>query len=366
MPEKLSMIDATLTSFYPASSARDANDIEPQSALEISIVIPTIDSMQTLPRLIDSILGQLDESRHEIVFLDSESVDGTLEFIDSIPFAKITTHPIRRRDFSHSRTRMFGAQAARGRLVVFLSDDVVPLGEQFLADLCKPLHEGSAAASYGVSLICNQTGDPLRAHRYNGWYRDRPDVVLPVSEGTWNLLSPRQRYDLCRFDNCASCFDRKLLLRVGFPDVAYGEDIAIARRLLLSGYPIALAKKAKFCHWHNVGYRYLLKRMCIDQMLVRDLFGLVFIGNMPKLVAIIFLQLCLYMLLGVTVSGIPVRRRLHWIIYNIRFILADNAGKYMGCLENNEVPAWNILGRYLVRKKEAIQEEVLKLSLKRD
>jgi rhamnosyltransferase len=340
--------------------------INRQYKLYLSIIIPTIDSINTLPRLIESIIDQIDESTHEIIFLDSESADGTLDYISRIPFKNIITHVIKRSDFSHSRTRMFGAEAASGKLVMFLSDDVIPLGVHFLSELCKPVAEGHAAASFGVSQICPETGDPLRAFRYNKWYYGRPDVVLPIPRDKWDSISPREKYYLCRFDNCAACYDRDILRSVGFPNVPYGEDIAVAKKLVLSGYPIALAKQAKFYHWHNVSYRYLLKRMCIDQILIRDLFGLSFVANMPKLVLVFFMQLCLYGVLGLAVPGIPATMRLHWIIYNIKFILADNLGKYMGCLKMQELHTWNILDQYLARKKQAFQDEVVRISIKRD
>lgn len=336
------------------------------SDISVSIVVPTLNSMRTLPSLVNALLGQLDASHHELLFLDSESDDDTVDFISGIPFPRVSVHRIRRAEFSHSRTRMLGAELSRGRLVVFFSDDIVPIGRSFLATLCQPVLKGHAAACFGVSQIPPSTADPLRAHRYNGWYLKRPRLVSPITHNEWQTLSPERRFYLCRFDDCAACYERETLLTVRFPDIPYGEDIAVAKEFLLSGHAIALAKEASFYHWHHISFNYQLQRMCIEQVVLKELFELELMPNITKLFVVTTLQSCLYTFIGLTLPGISLGKRLYWIGYSYRYILGDNLGKYLGCLEEDSISRWNILVRCLANRKKKICDKVLSRSLKCD
>ena len=333
--------------------------------INVSIIIPTIDSIDTLPRLVNALLKQLNHSHHELIFLDSESSDGTLEYISQIPFPHVSVHKIRRSEFSHSQTRMFGAELAWGEVVVFCSDDIVLIGDESLDALCRPVLDGCAVASFGVSLIPSDTADPLRANRYNDWFKERPELILPLSRSDWERLSPERRFFYCRFDDCFACYRKKKLLEVRFPNVAYGEDIAIAKEFLLSDNIIALAKKARFYHWHCITFRYQLQRMCIDQLLVKELFDLEFIPSVFHLFILTCTQFCLYTCLGCFLPGIKIKKRVYWIWYSYRYIVGDNLGKYLGCMDTEKNPRWNILKHWFAKVRRVVCEEALDNNLKR-
>ncbi len=313
----------------------------------LSIIIPTIDSLGSLPALMQRLLPQL-HAEDELIFLDTESIDGTLNFLKQLPHTNKRIVTVRRGSFSHSATRMQGAELAQGDIVVFLTDDIVPVADDFLEQLVSPVAKGTVIASTGVAQINPLTGDPLRAHRYNGWWRGRPEQVNPIAPDQWTSLSPQERFDRCRLDNCAACYDREVLLRVRFPEVPYGEDIAIAKRLLLAGYRIGIASRAHFYHWHNITFPYLLKRMCIDQVMLNELFGLVLVGNVAKLLFLIVSQTALYTCLGLFSQGLT--RRFHWTCFSWKYILADNLGKYLGAMHGRG-RWWNPIGRLRYRLK---------------
>lgn len=325
----------------------------------ISIIIPTIDSLPTLPLLIKKILPHL-KDKDELIFLDTESLDGTLEFLEQLHFANKRIVTVRRGTFSHSATRMMGAELAQGDIVVFLTDDVLPVTDDFLEQLVRPVEQGAVVASSGIAQIDPQTGDPLRARRYNGWWRGRPEQVGPISTEQWGLLTPQQRYDVCRLDDCAACYDREVLLKVRFPEVPYGEDIAIAKRLLLAGYRIGITPHARFYHWHDITFSYFLKRMCIDQVMLNELFGLILVGNAAKLLHLMGAQAVLYTCLGLFGRGVD--RRLHWIRFSWKYILADNLGKYIGSMRGRAA-WWNLAGRLRYRLKQDILASIQRDSI---
>jgi len=322
--------------------------------MHLSVIIPTIDSLSSLPALIERLLPQLRED-DELIFLDTESIDGTREFLEQLPYHNKRIVTILRGNFSHSATRMQGADLAQGDIVVYLTDDIIPLTDDFLEQLVLPIVQGRVVASTGVAQIDPLTGDPLRAWRYNGWWRTHEKVVLPITKEQWSYLTPQERYDKCRLDDCAACYDREILLKVRFPNVSYGEDIAIAKQLLLSGYKIGYSSDAKFYHWHNISFSYLLRRMCIDQVILAELFGLLLVRNAAKMFFMIVSQITLYTCLGLFIPGVS--RRLHWICFSWKYILADNLGKYIASahVKNNVL---NPIMRFRHRLKQDILNSI--------
>jgi rhamnosyltransferase len=329
----------------------------------ISVVILTNHSMEIVNRLIDRLLPQLSPDRHELVFLDNNSTDGTVEYLKSIPFSNKKVLTVEEGTFSHSRTRMWGADNCSGDIIVFFTDDIIPITDNFLEELVRPVEEGRAAAACGAYQIDPGTGDPLRALRYNDWYMTHPEIVLPISQHDWDDLTPFARRKLCTFDNCAACYDRKLLLHFRFPDLPYGEDMGIAKELLLRGYPIATSKRARFYHWHNVSFSYFLKRMCIDQIVTVRLFDWINVTSKPRLLFRTGAQIGFYFLLGLHQLR---RERIRWILYSWKYIMADNLGMYIGGLDPVRISKGNFIDRYLLRKKEKLWAEVSSNSIIRN
>ncbi len=316
--------------------------------------------------MLDRLLPQLSPLVHELLFLDSNSTDGTIDYITGLPFPNIRMLPVETGTFSHSRTRMWGSDNCLSDLVVFFSDDIIPCNNNFLAELVLPVAEGVASASYGVSLIDPENGDPLRAHRYNNWYLRQPEIIEPLTEAEWSDLAPAEKRKRCNFDDCAACYNRKVLQELRFPDLPYGEDIGVAKRFITGGHTVALAKEAKFYHWHNVSFDYFLRRMCIEQIVVNDLFGLLYVKSKVGLLITIALQVALYSVLAFTLPMITFKIRFHWLIYSLRYICADNLGKYIGGLQSESIYGWNIIDVYLLRMKQSIYGDVLFNSIKRN
>ena len=91
---------------------------------EFSIVIPTKNSVGIIDRLIESILSQEFDHAFEIIFLVTESFDGTENHLKKIPLKNKKIVHIPEHEFSHSRTRMKGVRIAKGRFVIFLTEEI--------------------------------------------------------------------------------------------------------------------------------------------------------------------------------------------------------------------------------------------------
>ncbi len=327
-------------------------------AIEFSIVIPTINSMGVIEPLVKALVAQEFAYEFEVIFMDSCSTDGTFEYLCNTRFENKQIVTVPAGQFSHSGTRMDAARLAKGRYVIYFTHDIVPIGRDFLTQLTNPVLSGLAPASYGVFQIDPATSDPIDAYLHNSWYEEIADIVGPVSQFCWEQFPPHLRRRLSNFDDCASCIDRELLLQLEFPDVPYGEDMLFAKRLLLNGHQIALAKNARFHHWHKVSFAYLMKRMCIDQHLSIEEFDLYYVRRKVGVLKAICLRVLQRTWIAFLRLQIPLSQKIYWTRYNIKVLTADFLGKYIGSLDVGNVSRYDLIDQKLLKVKSEILKEI--------
>ena len=80
---------------------------------ELSIVILTRNSLGVVQRLIEAIRAQEFHLPFELIFMENNSSDGTLEYLQAIRDMPVRIIPVGEGKFSHSGTRMAGGPAAR-------------------------------------------------------------------------------------------------------------------------------------------------------------------------------------------------------------------------------------------------------------
>ena len=110
---------------------------------KLTIVILTHNSAGIVNNLVDALLMQDFKDPYEVIFMDNSSTDDTVKYLESTPFKNKTILNVPRGEFSHSGTRMKATLLAEGELMVFFTDDIIPLGKNFLSNLVKPVLEGN-------------------------------------------------------------------------------------------------------------------------------------------------------------------------------------------------------------------------------
>lgn len=332
--------------------------------VDFSVVITTKNSLGVVERLVNIIKQQDFEPSCEFIFMDNDSTDGTVAYLRNAGLENQRIIHVPEGRFSHSRTRMDAAEMALGRYVVFFTDDILPIGKFFLRNLTRPLLEGKASASYGVFQIDPEHADPIDAYIHNDWHQKIEDFSGPVSQSDWDTLDPEERRRLCNFDNCSSCIDREVLLRVRFPEVPYGEDMFFAKRMILNRHRIALCRDAKFHHWHKMSFSYLLKRMCIDQFLSKGEFQIYYITSKTRVMAAIARRVVHRSLISLFRLKIPLKAKIYWIFYNIKILFADFWGKYIGTLNPEvECKRWAVIDRRLYRVQQKMVRGIFEKSI---
>ena len=198
----------------------------------------------------------------EVCAIDSGSDDDTVAILEK--FGACVQH-IRRSDFRHGPTRNQCALDSHGEFLVFMSQDVVPADEHFLAELVAGFEDERVAGTYS-RVLPHEDDDPLAARTVldlpesseEPWVRDL-DGIGPV----WDL-DPLERARYLRFNNVASAIRRSVFEEIPFPDVGFAEDFAWAARALTAGWRIAYAPKSVVYHAHSYSLKEAYRRYRVD------------------------------------------------------------------------------------------------------
>jgi rhamnosyltransferase len=219
---------------------------------KVSVLIPTWNGEADLARLLPVLAAQELEGGFEIRAIDSDSSDQTRERLTA---ANVAFERIEQREFGHGKTRNALARAAKGEILVFLSQDALPQGAKFLAAITAPFADPKVA---GVTarILPHADDDPLTAR-----------TVLAAPEAS-AVPDPR-----VQFNDVASAVRRSVNAEIPFPDVEFGEDSAWAERALAAGWKIAFEPSAVVFHAHRYGPRSAFRRYKIDARFQREVHG---------------------------------------------------------------------------------------------
>lgn len=218
--------------------------------MRISLIIPTLNAGGRIEALL-SMLAKQDLRPLEIIVIDSSSDDGTVGIAERFG-AKTMVIP--RKMFDHGRTRNAAAKEAGGDVLVFMTQDALPLDEMLLGNLTAPLEGQDIAASYGRH-VPGTGASPLEvfARRFN----------YPESPCT-KSLDDLQEYGIKTFffSNVCSAVKKEAFLKAGmFPEgVRANEDMLLAAKLILNGRKIAYVPDAVVVHSHTYSLFRLFKR----------------------------------------------------------------------------------------------------------
>jgi hypothetical protein len=198
--------------FAPVPPSEDAFPVE------ASVVIPVRNRVRTIREAVGSALSQEAPFAFNVLVVDNHSTDGTAEALRAIGDPRLVVLVPERRDLGIGGCWQEAIASPRcGRYVVQLDSDDLYSGPDVLARIAGELRRGPYAmvvASYTlVDMSLEEIPPGLVDHRE--WTRENGrNNALRVN----GLGAPR-------------AFDTAVLRRVGFPNVSYGEDYAVALRI---------------------------------------------------------------------------------------------------------------------------------------
>ena len=229
--------------------------------MDVSIVIRTLNEAKWLPELFDAIERQnLRGLTCEIVLVDSGSTDGTLELAERNGCRIVT---IEKSQFTFGRSLNVGCDAARGRFLVFVSGHCVPIGADWVTNLCRPLDEGACVYTYGRQTAREGFSKFSEKQLFLKYF---PAISAVPQEGFF-----------C--NNANSAILASSWRRHRFDEEVTGlEDMALAKTLVEQGGKIGYVADAVVEHIHEESWRQVRRRYEREAIALQGIMPEVHIG----------------------------------------------------------------------------------------
>jgi rhamnosyltransferase len=217
------------------------NEFSTEQNLKVSVIIPTLNAEDCLPRLLASLNIQSLQA-DEIIVIDSSSDDQTIEIAQG---EGVRWERIPRELFNHGGARNLAANLAEGNVLIFLSQDVLPANRSFIAEITRPIRDGSVQAVTARQIAAREAS-PLEVYsRKTNYPADSQFRTIEDVEamGVFAFY----------FSNAASAIDRATFDQLGgfSEEVIVNEDMHFCARLLQAGYRVAYQADAVVYHSHD-------------------------------------------------------------------------------------------------------------------
>lgn len=211
--------------------------------MDISIIIPTLNAEHEIEALLIA-LDRQSIQPNEILVVDSASEDKTIELVQK--HKRVRLLEIDRQDFNHGTTRDMALNESSGDFVCFLTQDAVPVSDDYLKRLVAPMVEDS-----NIALVSGRQLPNANARRFEQLVRDfnYPDTPSVRSKGDL------KKYGIKTFfasDTCSAYRRTAYLECGGFDHVNTNEDMLMAARFIASGMKVAYEPRAEVYHSHNL------------------------------------------------------------------------------------------------------------------
>jgi glycosyltransferase involved in cell wall biosynthesis len=210
---------------------------------KVSIVYLTKNGGELFKKSLDAVFLQKVPFDFEVLVVDSGSTDGTLEFLSDLP---VKVHEIRPQQFNFGLTRDLGFTLAKGEIVIAISQDAVPVGDEWLVSMVDPFSDPEIAV-----VQCNDVLPPNERIFY--WH----DVGLLYF--TKDCKKWMDNYHLGLSFTC--CAIRRSVWKecpIGYSEMS--EDKVFQKRVADKGHKIVKSQKAKDFHHHDYDVTSLAKR----------------------------------------------------------------------------------------------------------
>jgi rhamnosyltransferase len=208
----------------------------------ISVVVPTKNGGGELGRCLGAVRQQRLGDRVEIVVVDSGSDDDTVAIArehDAVVFE------IAPSEFTHGRARNHGVSHSTGELLVFVSQDAIPVGDDWLERLTQPLREDAELAGVYGRQLPHPGARPPEVFFLDFLYGPRPRIQRASRRDDLSM-------DTTLFSNVNAAIPRWAWERCPFAeDIIMSEDQEWSRRVLLAGFALAYEPAASVRHSHD-------------------------------------------------------------------------------------------------------------------
>ncbi len=234
----------------------------------ISVLLPILNGARYLDRVLEALARQRVAAPWDFLAIDCGSTDGTLAIFEH--HAKRFPVPLRVRgilkeEFNHGCTRNLLAALSVGELLVFLTDDAIPLGVEWLAGLAANFDDPRVGAAYSRNVTRPEAEILVRVQNESDptYGTERREVRISVGD-SYARMGPDERRLLYNYCDSASAMRRALWERHPYPRCTFGEDVLQARAFLEAGHTVVFDARAAVEHSHDFSTSDMARRAFVD------------------------------------------------------------------------------------------------------
>jgi rhamnosyltransferase len=217
--------------------------------MDVSIVILTKNAGENFPVLLQRLFAQKFDGSYEVLVIDSGSTDNTLAVAQGFP-VKITR--IKPEEFHHGKTRNLGAELSSGKILVYITQDALPLNDNWLQKLTDDLKNPQVYMVIGRQIPWHDTKPPEKFFYFYYFTEHKIEVVTGASD---------YYRDNMFISNVNSAIRKDVWQQFRFSEnITMAEDKEFAKRVLLAGWKIVYQPEAAVYHAHDFDLRSLFRR----------------------------------------------------------------------------------------------------------
>ena len=213
---------------------------------KISVIIPTLNAEKYIDKLIKVLQSQTIVP-DEIIVIDSQSDDATISICKK--FNGVKTISILRKDFDHGGTRNIAFKSSIGDYVLYITQDAVPIDNNYIESLIEPFKDKDVAMVSGRQVAredATLSEKLTRNFNYSdkSFVRDKSDIP---TLGIKTFFAS----DVC------SAYRRTTFEKLGYfkEPILINEDMDMATKCIFAGYKIAYCAEAKVYHSHTYTFK---------------------------------------------------------------------------------------------------------------
>ncbi|OGG15601.1 hypothetical protein A3D77_02800 [Candidatus Gottesmanbacteria bacterium RIFCSPHIGHO2_02_FULL_39_11] len=246
-------------------SQKEKSYTKEEKSVEFSIIIPTHNAGRSIENLLSNLITYSKKYNIEIILIDSESTDQTIPIINSfqLKFSRITLVKIRKKDFNHGLTRNDGVRLAKGKYIIFMSQDVSLVNDSFFKFFRNDLKSDSKTVAvfgkhipYPKTPIIQKIEQQCRFEELDYYANSEPlfqDIINPFTP-----LSEDSKILWYSLFNTFSCYKSEYLKKNPFSKTNYGEDILMGKNIIDKGLTKVYDPRCIILHSHSLNlFQYL-------------------------------------------------------------------------------------------------------------
>ncbi|MGB4762511.1 MAG: glycosyltransferase family 2 protein [Candidatus Saccharimonas sp.] len=221
-----------------------------------TIFIPTYYGEDYLDQLLEKVFSQRVDFEYEVLIYDTSSQDKTPAIIKKYAdkYVNLRSKTISKEEYGHGKTRRDAAFDAKGKIVVYLSQDAIPAHDRWLYEMTKPFSLNDKIAGVMGKQAPRPNCVPLLKNEIKsvfGSFGPEYGTTLFYKD---DFLQSQDQYDFISFYSDVNSAARRSVIAddVPYKPVAYAEDQLLGRDLIDAGYIKVYAPRGAVIHSNDI------------------------------------------------------------------------------------------------------------------